>query len=420
MSVARIGGRLVFLIVTMVLMCGTMSGVDSFVVTNANIPWTSRIHSTFCNTGIRGLLPPPQQRDSSGSFLTLSAKPKRKQSFSEKKRQRAKRGVPTNTPASVETVVEEEGVVVDNVKTTNDDKHVETTMEEEQPIEMKTAAKLISAQRKSVATLTLVKERVEALNYEEISNDLKSKGWFVVDDFMGSSTTTSTSTSTSTSTTTSTTTTTAVTEDDLVEEMAAECEQLLEEEMLELDVAHVASGEYCARLEGGERQYKYCPRCIEFLVSATRHMAPSFTTHLKHDWNDLNLNEKASMGSVRVYSRRAQQAAESLLKQRSHNDDYDASSLRPFGYANGGDSEDARKITLLYFVTPHGWDTENCGGGITIRQGENESDDHLIRAKRDRLVIFRSDSCLVRMDAWKGNDDGKEMASSIVTHLVQT
>eukprot|EP00978_Attheya_sp_CCMP212_P014589 scaffold37281_cov44-Attheya_sp.AAC.3 len=412
MSVTRIGGGLVFIIVTMVLMCGTMSGVDSFVVTNAIIPWTSRIHSTFCNTGMRLLLPPPQQRDSSasGSFLILSAKPKRKQTFAEKKRQRAKRGVPTNTPASMDTVVEEEAVVVDNVKITNDDNHhVETTKEEEQPIEMKKAAKLISAQRKSVATLTFVKERVEALNYEEISNELKSKGWFVVDDFMGSSTTS-----------TSTTTTTTVMEDDLVEEMAAECEQLLEEEMLELDVAHVASGEYCARLEGGERQYKYCPRCIEFLVSATRHMAPNFTTHLKHDWNDLNLNEKASMGSVRVYSRRAQQAAESLLKQRSENDDDDASSLRAFGYANGGDSEDARKITLLYFVTPHGWDTEDCGGGITIRQGEKDSEDHLIRAKRDRLVIFRSDSCLVRMDAWKGNDDGKEMASSIVTHLVQT
>jgi hypothetical protein len=338
-------------------------------------------------------------------LTALSAKPKRKQSFAEKKRQRAKRTPPRSpvapsTTASVEAVIEEEGVVDTDVKITNDDTPVETT-EEEEPIEMQTAAKLIAAQRKSVSTLTFVKERVDALNYEEISNELKSKGWFVVDDFMGSSTT--------------------VTEDDLVEEMAAECKELLEEEMLELDVAHVASGEYCARLEGGERQYKYCPRCIEFLVSATRHMAPSFTTQLKQDWNDLNLNEKASMGSVRVYSRRAQQAAESLLKQKSENDNYDASSLRPFGYANGGDSEDARKITLLYFITPHGWDAEDCGGGITIRQGENtESEDHSIRAKRDRLVIFRSDSCLVRMDAWKGNDDGKEMASSIVTHLVQT
>ena len=103
----------------------------------------------------------------------------------------------------------------------------------------------------------------------------------------------------------------------------------------------------------------------------------------------------------------------------------DTSSGRQFKYAVDGTIEnDQRKITALYFTVPDSWNAQ-WAGGVRIKTSasndegsENEDGNEIpVEAKRDRLLIFRSDTCLHKMEGWLGGE-GSDMGSHIVTHFV--
>mmetsp|Transcript_1789 Transcript_1789/g.2655 ORF Transcript_1789/g.2655 Transcript_1789/m.2655 type:complete len:403 (+) Transcript_1789:201-1409(+) len=255
------------------------------------------------------------------------------------------------------------------------------------------AAQLIESQRKSVATLTYIREKVEALPYAEIAAALKendNRGYYVLDDFLG---------------------------DELASEIAAESTSLLNSDKLKPDLTHIGSGEYVSEIKGGQDQYADCPRCVEYVVSLTRFMPPLLDGE-KVMGELQSLDSTASMASLRAFDRKARLSSLELLTPGTEEPP------RPFGYANGGDDEDARKVTVLYFLTPSEW-TKECGGGVTVRSiggeedGNSNDGDVLVEAKKDRLVIFRSDTCLLRLNAWKGTDELMN-GGCLATHLVKS
>jgi len=221
------------------------------------------------------------------------------------------------------------------------------------------AKQLLEAQRKSVDMLTHVRERVEALDYGEIQSSLSEKGYAVVDDF--------------------------VRRDDIINELQQEGLALFQKEDMEVDLTNVGSGEYLCKIEGGEEQYKVCPRTVEFVVSVTKHMAPSFVGS--------NLDPSACMATMRTYDKKAQEASLELLSG--------ALTQRPLDVVANED-QDARKISVLYYPKD--------GSGVSF---ENEK---TISGKRDRLLLLKSDTCLHRKESWSGDEVN---ASCIELHLIQ-
>lgn len=218
------------------------------------------------------------------------------------------------------------------------------------------AKELLEAQRKSVDMLTHVRERVEALDYGEIKSSLSEKGYFVVDNFLE--------------------------RDDIIDELQQEGVALFEKDEMEVDLTNLGSGEYFCKIEGGEEQYKTCPRTVELVVSVTKHMAPAFQD---------SLDPSACMATMRLYDKKAQQASLELLPGELPE--------RPLDIVAKEDN-DARKISLLYYPT------NGCGVAF-----EN---DETIPGNRDQLVLLKSDTCLHRKVPW--NNDN---ASCIELHLIQ-
>lgn len=219
------------------------------------------------------------------------------------------------------------------------------------------AQQLVEAQRKSVSMLTHVRERVEALDYEEIQSSLDEKGYAVIDSFLE--------------------------KDDIIDELQQEGLALFENDKMEVDLTNLGSGEYVCKIEGGEEQYTTCPRSVEFVVSMTKHMAPLFSG-----------DPSACMATMRTYDKKAQQASLELLSGEP--------SKRPLQIV-ATEEKDQRKISVLYYPTK--------GGGVTF------DDETTIPAERDRLFILKSDSCLHRQEPWSGEDG--EKASCIELHLIQ-
>lgn len=317
------------------------------------------------------------------SLFAAKKKKKKKASMAEKRKKRGKRLPPR--PIQRPDVMDETDRVDawDKVETT--DEQVAKMKEQEDAERARAASKeqakasnIVQAQMKSVKTLTHIKECVEALPFAEIAAALRendNSGYFVKDDFLGA---------------------------EVADEMEAEGPSMLQDNKLELDVSNFGSGEYTTQIGGGD-QYIDCPRTVEYVVCLTRHLASKLEAE-EGVSDDLgcSLNDAASMAGITVFSRRGRE---------------ENPPERPFGYATGGDAEDARKVTVLYFLTPNNWN-EQLGGGVAFKKEGDSGDGAVVEAKKDRLVIFRSDTSFNKMLGWIG-EEGMENGSCVVIHLVK-
>jgi len=321
-----------------------------------------------------------KQLSSPTSRLILSAKAKL--SASQKRKRRGKKLVyqrmkPHDMPRPD---VWEKGN--NHVRGDNEDQTEMTTNKDD---ETKTkAATLIEKQRKSVDVLTHIRNCVDKLPHEDITTALSSSSYYVVDDFLGS---------------------------DLCTAMEKEGQSMLTSDKLQLDLkSGICSGEYATLIKGGEEQYSDCPRCVEYVVTLTKH----FPSHFKSGLN-FQLDDTASMASLRTFDRKARFSSLKLLTGNTDDDN----SIRPFAHVVDGEIEnDRRKVTILYFMVPDGW-TAECGGGLTIKKNNGENDEVFIEAKKDRILIFRSDVSLHRMEGWVGSEENG-VGSCVVMHLVQS
>lgn len=234
------------------------------------------------------------------------------------------------------------------------------------------AQDLLKAQRASVDMLTMVRERVEALPSEEVISNLESNGYFVVDDFLGNA--------------------------GVVLQMEAEAQHIYGADKMEVDMGNLGGGEYTLPLTGGSEQYIECPRLIEWVVSTTKHVPDQF--------EPFTLDAGACMATLRTFDRNAFQASLALLTGSNEVKTAD----KPFELVLT-DEEDMRRLSLKYYVLPETWDPE-CGGGMEFESGGS------VAAKRDRLVIWKSDSCSFRTTNWKGGDSNT-LGSCIELHLVK-
>eukprot|EP00560_Eucampia_antarctica_P001348 CAMPEP_0197836982 /NCGR_PEP_ID=MMETSP1437-20131217/30669_1 /TAXON_ID=49252 ORGANISM="Eucampia antarctica, Strain CCMP1452" /NCGR_SAMPLE_ID=MMETSP1437 /ASSEMBLY_ACC=CAM_ASM_001096 /LENGTH=314 /DNA_ID=CAMNT_0043443611 /DNA_START=203 /DNA_END=1147 /DNA_ORIENTATION=- len=311
--------------------------------------------------------------------------------MSEKRKRRSKKPPPRPTPSpdasfSVDGV---DGVAPEVPLEVKDEELVKTKAR---------ASALVNSQRKSVDTLAFVKDRVSAItNYQDIVMPDSQQSVLLVDDFLGS--------------------------DDLVTEMESECSAMLADGKLSLRSVD-AIGEYTVQINGGDN-YADCPRCVEFVVGMTRNMPPllneAAAASATQDWQELDAT--ASMATFITFDRKAKLACESLIneaeKASSLEDDKDEKSLKNddnYAFANGGDKKDARKVTALYFLTPKEWDP-SCGGGLTTKNTDDDATTFL-PAKNDRLMLFRSDLCLHKIEEWIGKEQ-LDVATFLVVHLVK-
>jgi hypothetical protein len=234
------------------------------------------------------------------------------------------------------------------------------------------AKELLKAQRASVDMLTKVRTRIEALPSEEIMAALGDHGFFTVDNLLG--------------------------DENILSQLEAEAIQLYEAGELEIDVANLGSGEYTTVIKGGSEQYAKCPRLVEWTVSTTKHLPE----HIMEP----SLDSSACMAILRTFDRKAFQASLSLL---AGSEDIPEAN-KPFATVVSDLQEDRRRISLQYFIVPEAWN-QSCGGSISWECGD------MTFAKRDRLVIWRSDTTSLRKDMWKGKDD-IPLASCLELHLL--
>ena len=315
-----------------------------------------------------------QAQVSSGSMLAA----KRKQSMAQKRKKRVGKTIPQplERPKVLDTIPKPD----EWTKTVSTSDQVKTMKDAEEAKSQ--ASALIETQRKSVDVLTHVRECVESLPYEKIIKTVSEGQAHVQDGFLGL---------------------------DLSEEIKLEGEFLFSEKKMELDLqAGICSGEYAAAIKGGEDQYSDCPRCVEFVVSLTRHMSAKIND-CEEKFSCI-LDDKASMAGVRTFDRKARLSSLQLLTGGEENDPI---SDRPFTFVVDKDSEelDLRRISVIYFSTHDNWNMD-CGGGITLKDGDD------IEAKNDRLVVLSSEECEHKMNEWIGNDD-LQSGSYIITHLVK-
>lgn len=143
------------------------------------------------------------------------------------------------------------------------------------------AKQLIESQRKSVAVLTHIKDRVSSINGDDLVKALSDDECYIVDGFLkcsedprkdSASSTTLSEDNDETEAERATENLTA----DIASEILEEGKHMYEISLLELDVSRgITSGEYTVPITGGE-QYIHCPRSVEFVVAMTRHLKQCF------------------------------------------------------------------------------------------------------------------------------------------------
>lgn len=328
------------------------------------------------------------------STTHLYAKSKKKQSMSERRKKRGQKFIPKPIarPAILDTIPNPD---VWN-PTTSTDEQVQEMKKMEEEVQSK-ATSLINTQRRSVEVLTYVKEKIQALETDKVVESLLSSGGLdkIFHNILG---------------------------DELSTEMRMEALSMLENDKMELDLAAgLGSGEFAVAIKGGEEQYADVPRITEFVVSLTRHL----TAMLNQSGSlDFVLDESASMASLRTFNRMARLSSFALLSGKDvneiTNEDMKSENRRPFQLVTdnktGDDDEvDYRKVTIIYFLSPDGWN-KDCGGGISIKY-DNEKELY-IDAVNDRLMILSSDRCLHRIEEWLGDNEGRDSASMLTIHLV--
>lgn len=346
---------------------------------------------------------------------TTSLYAKRKMSMKEKRKQRAKklpsatvdRGILNDLPAVDKWEKTEASVGSKRedipVPTTSEvaEEDVDNITDEETEETIAKASSLVQSQRKSVDCLTHVRKRVEeSFPVNEAAKALAEKGYFVYDGFLSKALDDED----------------AVFGDEIISEMLSESSSMLENDKMQRDISRIADGEFVAPIVGGEN-YALCPRLTEYVVSITRHLPPLMNK--EYDVigaGDLpKLDSAASMGSLRLYDRKTKLGTASFLANPE--DAEDSVSERPFGVVCGDDDgteNDSRRLTSMLFLSSKQWDSTN-GGGLTM-----ETDGQKVEAIRDRIVLFRSDTCSYRQEPWLGSDDcGLDQASCAVVHFIQ-
>jgi len=256
------------------------------------------------------------------------------------------------------------------------------------------AKELLKAQRNSVNMLTMVRERIiERLSDSIVRTELDDKGFAIVDNMFLFGTTN---------------------DEKILAELQEEGTRMLQEGGMEVDTTNLGTGEYIIPIVGGEKQYVTCPRMVEIVVSATKHVPEVFNCdNNEESFNKcLDLNPSACMATLRTFDRKALKASMALLmgKEDDHVLDNPESTSPLKMIANSDD--DHRKLSLYYYIVPDTWD-KSCGGGLEFESG-------VANAKRDRLVVFYSDKTKCKAIAWKGSDDSTAtmVGNSIELHLV--
>lgn len=311
--------------------------------------------------------------------------------------------------------------------TEEDEEEKETSNEHQQPIRVETptaaaskAKELLKAQRDSVNMLTRVTERiVERLSDSKFHSELKTQGYSVVDNLLFSGDNEDGNADS-----------TRRTEEEqlLAGELQEEGEYMLHEGDMEVDTTNLGSGEYIVPIVGGEQQYKTCPRLVEIVVAATKHI-PEVINNNDTDDSLLELDPSVCMATLRTFDRKAYKAAMALLVGNDGDSENESSlSSSPFKVVANNDDEnddninDERKLSLYYYIVPDNWESQQCGGGF-----EFESSGEVIHAKRDRLVVLYSDTTKFRQLQWKGSDgdefvddnsNAMMIGNSIELHLV--
>jgi hypothetical protein len=385
------------------------------------------------------------------SPVVLQATKGKKISMAEKRRQRAKRlparpvtSTPPRPDAPNQVLAESPSEQPDDLEETNDRPAAAAAAvgnDDGADATMTKAQQLLQSQRKSVAMLTLVKQRLEALPAAEIQSALEQQG-FWYSDSGDSSADSNTGIDTG-----------FLQSQHVLRELQQEGVTLYESGAMSADMDRLAAGEYCCALAGGQDQYVTCPRSIELVVSTTKHLNKAVL--MEADSNDSTstgtggeenkastgvvLDDSRCMANMRTFDRQAWKAAQVLFTGESTStDDMDqdstssantgskdgdeSSAARPFGRTVTDDidgQEDRRKISLCYYLVPENW---SHGGDMVFQQKNADGDDKTtevhVPAVRDRLVIWKSDTALHRQEPWKGSDD-MPLASCIELHLIE-
>ncbi len=261
------------------------------------------------------------------------------------------------------------------------------------------AKELLKAQRESVNMLTLVKEQImDRFSDLEFRTELETNGFAVVDGFFGSHDDTDQ---------------TAAVLTQLQEEAAV----MLEDGGMEVDTANLGKGQYVVAMGGGEKQYATCPRMIEIVVSATKNIPEAFGENDTGEDTEkpatLELDDAASMATLRTFDRKALKASLVLLQGIDDDSALDANET-PLSLVAEDPSSDKRRLTVHYYIVPPTWN-EACGGGFEFEGGTKVS------AQNDRVVVFYSDKTNHKVTPWKGSEDSPELAvgNVIELHLIE-
>jgi hypothetical protein len=258
------------------------------------------------------------------------------------------------------------------------------------------AKQLVDAQRESVQMLTHVTEQLEAriVSVQDMLTALNERGYYVVDELL---------------------------RDNVVQQLQNESLSLYFVESHEMtpDVNALGSGEFLAAVQGGPEQYPKCPRTIEWVVSVTGKLAALINT--QQQLLDYSLDDRAcSKAVVRLFDRSSLQASLHLLMGQNSPEALQQAiqNLKPPPLQTVLERDataDRRKISVSYFLTPPEWD-HAYGGHLTFATATTEPT--TVHAKRNRLVIYKSDTTLVRREPFRGSDD-MTTASCLELHLVQ-
>ena len=285
------------------------------------------------------------------------------------------------------------------------------------------AKALIQSQRESVQMLTHVTHQIETtIDLQQLSTDLSQRGYYVLDHFLN---------------------------DSVVETLQLESQQLYASSNMTTDVRQLGMGQFVAALVGGAEQYPSCPRSIEWVVSVTSKLSARINGAARNDtttssqegeyWKGYDLNDRAcSRALARFFDRSALLASQKLLLLGENGDKDEATveqaianlqAMEAFQTVMEQDAAaddtttteqpDLRRLSVFYYLVPEGWE-EPCGGHLSFQQpGKDDvATIHTVHAKRNRLVLWKSDTTAYQREPFRGSET-MPMASSLELHLVQ-
>ena len=259
------------------------------------------------------------------------------------------------------------------------------------------AKALVEAQRESVKMLTHVANQVAAIDLETLVESLDNRGYFVVDDFLK--------------------------DDEIVNVLQKESEDLYQNNEMTADASNLGIGEFIVAIEGGNEQYPKCPRSIELIFSLTSKLSARFNSDDGFKEKVVTLDDRACSNAVaRLFNRSALKASLQLLLGVDDDMDQALENLKPPPFqtviekdklekeTEESTTNDLRKISICYYAVPSRWGA-SLGGGVSFEGGST------VEAKRNRLVIWKSDTTPCRREPFRGSDD-VSLASCFELNLV--